>query len=165
MSVEKRRTIMGNRFASLLFAAWALTLPGMAQAQAHGGHIFTPREMTWVNAPPSLPAGVKVTILEGNPAEPGPFTMRLWVPADTKAAPHVHSGIEHATILSGTVHFGMGDKFDLEKLKPYPAGSFVVMPPQTPHFALFKEEAMLQLHGMGPWTITYVNPDDDPRKK
>ena len=104
-------------------------------------------------------------MLEGNPAEAGPFTLRVWVPADTKAAPHYHSGIEHVTILSGTVHFAMGEKFDSEKLKPYPVGSFVMMPAQTPHFAWFKEEAMVQLHGMGPWTITDVNPDDDPRKK
>ena len=25
-------------------------------------------------------------------------------------------------------------------------------------------ETILQLHGKGPWTITYVNPADDPRK-
>ena len=89
---------MNTRFASLVLTASLLALPGLAQAQGHGMHLFTPREMTWVNGPPSLPAGVKVAILEGNPAEAGPFTMRLWVPADTKAAPHFHSGIEHATI-------------------------------------------------------------------
>jgi len=156
---------MNTRFASLVLTASLLALPGLAQAQGHGMHLFTPREMTWVNGPPSLPAGAKVAILEGNPAEAGPFTMRLWVPADTKAAPHFHSGIEHATIIAGSVHFGMGETFDLEKLRPFPAGSFVVMPPQMAHYALFKEEAVLQLHGIGPWTITYVNPADDPRKK
>ena len=33
------------------------------------------------------------------------------------------------------------------------------------HFAWFTEETVLQLHGMGPQGITYVNPADDPRKK
>jgi len=27
------------------------------------------------------------------------------------------------------------------------------------------EETILQVHGVGPWAINYVNPADDPRKK
>ena len=40
------------------------------------------------------------------------------------------------------------------------------MQTKTPHFAYTtKEPVELQLHGMGPWGITYLNPADDPRKK
>jgi hypothetical protein len=33
------------------------------------------------------------------------------------------------------------------------------------HYAFFPEETVIQLHGIGPQGITYVNPADDPRKK
>jgi hypothetical protein len=32
----------------------------------------------------------------------------------------------------------------------------------THHFAWFGEEMVLQLHGIGPWTVTFVNPADAP---
>jgi Resolvase, N terminal domain len=32
------------------------------------------------------------------------------------------------------------------------------------HFTWTNEETIVQLHGVGPWAITYVNPADDPRK-
>jgi hypothetical protein len=44
-------------------------------------------------------------------------------------------------------------------------GSFAVMPAGVRHFASMKGETILQLHGVGPWGITYVNPADDPRQK
>jgi hypothetical protein len=32
-------------------------------------------------------------------------------------------------------------------------------------FGYTKEETVIQLHGVGPWGLTYLNPADDPRKK
>ena len=40
-----------------------------------------------------------------------------------------------------------------------------IMDPKTNHFAWTKEETIVQVHGVGPWGFTYVNPADDPRKK
>jgi len=57
----------------------------------------------------------------------------------------------------------MGDKLDAANAKPLPAGSVVIMQPKTNHFLWTKEEAIVQVHGVGPWGITYVNPADDPR--
>lgn len=39
------------------------------------------------------------------------------------------------------------------------------MPAKTQHYAFTNEETVIQLHGVGPWAINYVNPADDPRKK
>lgn len=123
--------------------------------------MFGPSDMQWGQGP--LP-GTKAAVLEGDPKAGGPFTMRLMIPADTKLPPHFHPGVEHVTVISGTFHVGLGERFDPEQLKALPAGSFAVMQPRAPHFAQFKDDTVLQIHGLGPWGITYVNPADDPSK-
>ena len=45
------------------------------------------------------------------------------------------------------------------------AGSFGYWASGMKHFAWVKGETIIQVHGMGPWGITYVNPEDDPRTK
>ena len=135
-------------------------------AMAQSGHVMlSPDDVKWADAPPSLPRGAMVAVIEGKPSEPGQFTMRLKFPAGYKVSPHSHPAIEHVTVLSGTISFGMGDKFDAGKLKPMRAGSFIAMPIGTTHFVEAKEETVVQVHGVGPWAIKYVNPEDDPSKK
>ena len=68
-------------------------------------------------------------------------------------------------MISGTLNFGAGDKLDVTKTKPLSAGSVAVMPPKANHFGWTKEETIVQVHGVGPWGVTYVNPADDPMKK
>lgn len=57
----------------------------------------------------------------------------------------------------------MGDTFDAANTRAMPAGTFGYWSAGMRHFAFTKGETVLQLHGIGPWTITYVNPADDPR--
>lgn len=114
---------------------------------------------------PSLPSGAKVAVIEGPLNEAVPFTFRLKFPADYKLPAHWHTAIEHVTVISGAFNMGIGDKVDVGKTKSLPAGSVAIMQPKTNHFAWTKEETIVQVHGIGPWTITYVNPADDPRKK
>ena len=145
-----------------------------ANAQEHGmkatgkkpDHIMVkPENVKWVVGPPSLPPGAKFAVIEGDPKVAGLFTMRLWFPAGYKIPAHWHPADEHVTVISGTFLMGLGDKFDNEKLQPLPVGSFGVMLTGTRHFAMVKEETIVQLHGVGPWGINYVDPADDPRKK
>jgi mannose-6-phosphate isomerase-like protein (cupin superfamily) len=139
---------------------------GTSIAMAQGGHVMLgPDDVRWGAAPPSLPRGAMLAVIEGKPSEPGPFTMRLKFPAGFKVAPHSHPAIEHLTVLSGTLHFGMGDTFDAGKLTPMRTGSFVVMPVGTTHFVEAREETVVQVHGVGPWGVKYVNPEDDPSRK
>jgi quercetin dioxygenase-like cupin family protein len=125
--------------------------------------LFPASEIQWGAGPPSLAKGAQSVVLEGDPAKEGMFTMRLRFPANFVVSPHYHSQIEHVTVISGTLHFGMGGKFDRAKTRPMPAGSFGFWPIGMQHFAYTDGETVLQLHGKGPWTITYVNPADDPR--
>jgi glycyl-tRNA synthetase alpha subunit len=67
--------------------------------------------------------------------------------------------------MSGTFEIGIGDKLDESKTMKFLAGSVTIMQPKTTHFGVFNEETILQVHGVGPWEVNYVNPADDPRKK
>jgi len=138
-----------------------LALGGSAVGQQGAVILLTPAEITWA----TRPDGGKVSVIEGNLREAGPFTMRVIVPAGWSHPPLFHPVAEHLTVLSGTIYIGKGEKFDAGGMKALPAGGFMVMPPNTPHFAMAKEEATAQIHGTGPWVSTYVNPADDPSKK
>lgn len=141
--------------------------PSQAGQMNHGkGHVMiVPSDLKWVDGPPSLPRGAQTALLEGDPAKAGPFTMRAKLPAHYKIPPHWHPAIEHVTVIAGSFYMGLGEKFDEAKATKLPVGGFAVMEIGTRHFAFTKDEgAIVQLHGIGPWGINYVNPNDDPRK-
>jgi hypothetical protein len=126
---------------------------------------MAPDDMKWGDGPPSLPPGAKLAVLEGDPGKAGqPFTVRLRVPDGYKVSPHWHPTTEHVTVISGTVHFGMGDKFDDSKGTTLAAGSFGYMAPRTHHYAWFTGASEIQVSGIGPFAVHYINPADDPRK-
>ena len=157
---------MRVRYVTVFSTIVALTFLVMASpgAAQHSGHtMFTPDNLQWTDTP-ALP-GAKVAIIEGPITEAVPFTFRLKFPANYKIAPHWHPAIERVTVLSGTIHLGVGDTFDQAKATALPAGSISIMEPKMPHFAWTSEETVVQLSGMGPWGITFVHPADDPRKK
>ena len=131
-------------------------------AADHG--MIAPAEIEWVAGPASLPSGARMAVLEGDPSKEGIFTMRLSVPAGFKISPHWHAAFEHVTVISGGFGLGAGDTFDKSKGRVLPAGGFAYMAPGMRHFAWTDSETVLQLHGMGPWQIYYVNPADDPRQ-
>jgi len=131
---------------------------------ANAMRLYPIDEIQWKEGPGSLPAGAKVAVLEGDPSREGFFTMRLLLPDGFKIPPHWHPKVEHVTVISGTFNIGMGDKFDQTTTRAMPAGTFGFWPPDMKHFAWAKGETILQLHGIGPWMITYVNSSDDPRK-
>jgi mannose-6-phosphate isomerase-like protein (cupin superfamily) len=131
---------------------------------AAGSHVMiTPDECVWKDGPPSLPPGAKVAALEGDMAAAGPFTVRAILPAGYRIPAHFHPADEHVTVLSGSLHMGLGDKLDTSKGRVLPRGGFAVMPAGVHHFAWTDEKTELQIHGVGPWGITYIDPATDPR--
>jgi uncharacterized protein DUF4437 len=155
--------------------AWQMTLlstavalnclitPPIGAGELSGHLMVTSADLQWTDIP-VLP-GAKLAVIEGPITEAVPFTFRVKFPADFKIPPHWHPAIERVTVLSGTLHLGVGDTFDQAKTKALPAGSVSIMEPKMHHFAWTREETIVQLNGMGPWGLTYVNPADDPRKK
>jgi quercetin dioxygenase-like cupin family protein len=108
--------------------------------------------------------GAEIAVLEGDPAKPGFFTMRLKMPDGYRIPAHSHSQPERVTVLSGTLYLGLGDGVNAASAIALSAGSYSSMPPKMVHFGWMKGETILQLTSIGPWTVTYVNPRDDPRK-
>lgn len=125
--------------------------------------IYPTEDIEWHEGPGSFEPGAEFTILEGNPAEPGFFTMQIRMPDGFAIAPHWHPGVERVTVISGTFHLGHGDAFDLETAERLPAGSHFSLPPEMRHYALTEGETVIQLSSIGPWEIHYVNAEDDPR--
>ena len=155
-----------SRFLAVALATLTLALGSAAQPHAGKEHdVVTPDAMKWVDAPPSLPPGAKVVVLEGDPTTEGPFVMRAKMPDGYRIMPHTHPKDERVTVLSGTLYMGLGEKFDEQAAKAMPAGSYGRTAAGVRHFAYARGETVIQVHGTGPWVIDYVNPDDDPRKK
>jgi hypothetical protein len=139
------------------------TTPPPAAASTPAHVMLTPAQVTWVDAPPFLKKGAKFAVLSGDPGAPGPFAIRLKIPAGYRIAPHWHPTDENVTVISGTFSLGMGEKFDAASAKALPAGGYAVLPAEMRHFAWSKGGATVQVNGVGPFAITYVNPADDPR--
>ncbi len=147
---------------SVLTMTWLSAPAAWAEAGAHT--MVTPAQLQWKDVP-SLPAGAQIAVIEGPLNEAVPFTFRLKFPANYSIPAHWHPAIEHVTVIAGTFHMGIGDKLDASKTKPLGAGSVAIMQPRTHHFARTEEATVIQVHGIGPWAINYVNPADDPRRK
>ncbi|HEV7764073.1 MAG TPA: cupin domain-containing protein [Thermoanaerobaculia bacterium] len=118
-----------------------------------GAIAFTPPAIVWNDAPPTLPKGAKIAVLEGNPREEGMFTIRVRVPAGASLPPHWHPKHERVTILSGAAELGFGSTADPRSVVRYPAGSFYVNPPRVVHYIFFPEATEMQMTGTGPWEI------------
>ena len=133
-------------------------------AQHAGDHIMLdPSELVW-NDLPSLP-GVKIAVIEGPLDQAVPIMFRLKFPANFKVLPHWHPGIEHITIISGTLNMGIGERVRQPQDPRAEARQRSIMQPKTHHYVWTSEETIGQVHSIGPWSVNYVNPADDPGKK
>src|SRR3972149_6651051 len=155
----KTSRYVASAVAVALFAGVAAS---WAQSSDH--RMISPSDLKWVDVP-SLPPGAKIAVIEGPMSEAVPFTVRLKFPANYRIPAHWHPAVERVTVLSGTFNMGMGDKLDTEKSMPLAPGSVMILQPKANHFAWTGEEAVVQLNGIGPWGITYVDAADDSSKK
>lgn len=119
--------------------------------------------VAWQDGPKSLPSGAQFAVLEGDPAQPGVFTMRLKLPDEYAIPPHWHPNVERVTVISGSFLLGSGESFHRTTAERLEAGSYTSMPPGMRHYAYVEGETTVQLTSVGPWEIHYVNAEDDPR--
>src|SRR5215831_18498194 len=153
-----------NLLLAIAAASTLLSLSAIA-ADTMGDQTFTnSSDIKWGNAPPSLPKGAKIAVLYGDPGKPGPFVIRLMAPAGYKVPPHWHSQTENLTVISGIFYLGSGDTMDPAHAHALRAGGYHYLPAKAHHYAFSKAPAIIQVHGDGPFDITYINPADDPQK-
>jgi quercetin dioxygenase-like cupin family protein len=144
----------------------AIALSSSLASSAQAAHtMVTPADLKWGAAPPVLPAGAQVAVLDGDPFKPGSFTIRLKMPDGYMVAPHWHPTDENIVVIQGTFKLGMGDKSAAAAARDLPAGSFAKMPKEMHHFAMAKGETIVQIYGPGPFVVNYLNPTDDPSRK
>ena len=147
---------------TLVVVAALGTLPVLGQ---HAGHtVSLPDTLKWAE-PPVLP-GARLAVVHGDPSKEGLFVYRLRMPANYKIPPHLHKASENVTVLAGTFYMGLGEKYDQGSGQELPVGGFASIPANHPHYAWAgKEETVVQVHGVGPSDLRFVNPADDPRQK
>lgn len=149
--------------ALVIFVPAVAAAPHAAMEKNH--EIVTPADIKWKDGPASLPKGAQMVVLEGDPTKEGNFVLRIKMPDGMRIAPHTHPKDERVTVLAGTLYLGLGEKFDEKAAKEMPAGSYGLTGAGMKHFGWVKGETILQLHGVGPWAVQYLNPADDPRNK
>jgi len=157
------RTIFGSALPMLL--AMVLSLPRLSaeETQSVDMRLYPPTIIEWKAGPAAIPAGAKMAVLEGDPTKEGPFVVRFQFPDGYHIPPHTHPKTERVTVISGNLYLATGETLDRTSAKKLPSGSFGYWPAGMKHTAWSEGETIIQLHGIGPWQINYVNPADDPR--
>jgi quercetin dioxygenase-like cupin family protein len=115
---------------------------------------------------PAYPPEVRLAILVGDPAKPGPYVIRVKLPAGVRMAPHKHPEDRIYTVMSGVFYIGLGEAFDGTRLTAYAPGSVIVLPGGQAHFHWAKSgEYITQVTAIGPLGLAYVDPANDPRSR
>lgn len=122
-------------------------------------------DFQWGPAPPVFPPGAEMAVLQGDPGSNQEFTVRLRFPNGYRIPPHTHPTTENVTVLTGTFLAGMGTTFDESALAAYGRDGFASIPANHAHYAMARGETIVQVHAIGPFVLTYVNPADDPRNR
>lgn len=165
VTVWKKQPDGGWQVTNDIFNADETPPPPPPPAPTPGAHtLLAPAQLGWGAGPPNMPPGAKMVVLSGDPSKAEPFVLRAELPAGYAVAPHWHPTDEHVTVLSGTLGFGMGDTLDKSALTNLSAGGYALMPAQMHHYVLARTPVTIQVHAIGPFAISYVNPADDPSR-
>lgn len=123
----------------------------------------SPALLNWGPTPAGLPPGAQMAVVSGDPSKKAPFTVQLSMPAGYKVPPHFHPTAELVEVKQGTLLVGMGDQLDLKKAQAMVAGNKTIVPAKLHHFASAKGATVISITALGPFTMTYVNPADEPQ--
>lgn len=144
------------RLVLVLAVASACSLNLPAWSDGFAPIRLTPDEIK-LSADASRPGSMSLATLAGDMAKPGLYAVRIRMPSQLQVLPHTHPEDRLVVVLSGTLHFGFGERFDPDQMRALPAGSFFIEPARTPHFAWVRgEDAIVQVSGIGPSATVYL---------
>ena len=110
--------------------------------------------------------GAQTVILVGDPTKAETIVQRTKFPPHYRVPPHTHPYAEVVTVLSGNYWNSFGQSFDKSKGVELPPGSVFVLPAGHAHYTWTEDtEVIVQVTFTGPGGVTFINPNDDPRKK
>ena len=124
--------------------------------------VVKPTDLKWGPAPPVLPAGAQMAVVDGDPAKAGLFTIRLKLPDGYVIPPHTHPTVENVVVVSGTLRIAMGTVRNDAEMQQLPVGAFTGIPKARAHYAAAKGETIIQIYGEGPFVLEHVNPSGKP---
>ena len=156
------KTTSAAALAAVIVAGLAGSVFAQGPSESEG--FVNPKDIKWGPAPPAIPKGAKIAVLQGDPFKSGPFVMRLMVPAGYKIPPHWHTQDESLTVISGSFYFGKGDKAETSNAPTITAGAFHYLSGKDRHYLVAKTPSVIQINGNGPFDVTYINAEDDPQK-
>jgi quercetin dioxygenase-like cupin family protein len=140
-----------------VFAAASYSQEKKSSDAAH--KVVRSGDLKWIG----IMKGCELATVSGDfNAEGSPFVLRIRCADGIKVPAHWHPTDENVTVVKGTFLVGLGETFDESKLQTMNAGNFVTMPKEMRHFALCKGETIVQVHGMGPFKVNWVNPSEVP---
>jgi uncharacterized RmlC-like cupin family protein len=94
---------------------------------------LAPQDIRWFT-PAYYTDGRQRAHLLGDSSKGGDWTDRVRIPGGARLLAHTHPHDEIVTVIEGAWYLGLGEKFDDTALKAYPAGSFILIPADVPHF-------------------------------
>ena len=146
-------------FIALLLAT-ALLLSGR-KADAQEGK--SPKALQWTPAT-LFPPGALLAVVSGDPARPGRTMAELSLPDGYRVPPHFHPMVERLEVRQGTLLVGMGDRFDVKKTEPLRTGDTAFTQAGVHQYWVARGPTVVALTFDGPYTITYVNAYQAPRR-
>jgi hypothetical protein len=149
--------------SAMIPVAWVVGAALAAEPAATPHHLVVAHDkLAWGPMPPQFPAGAQLAVVQGDPGGDGFYVVRARFPAGYRIMPHWHPGTENVTVISGKMHIAAGDAFDDKAGDVLEAGGYVSLPALMHHYAWAESASEIQIHGIGPLAIFYVDPKDDP---
>src|SRR5437588_346796 len=101
----------------LVFALLVSSAAVVAHAQIDAESVVKlPDQLEWSVPPSGL--GTSTAVLYGDPTKPGLYVSRVKIPAGFQLMPHTHPDEwRTAVVLSGTLFFGLGTRWDESSLR------------------------------------------------
>ena len=159
-SANRRRSAFILASAALLLSAAA----GACHSYTTVASVPDDPSIVFGPAPAVFEPGAQMAVVQGDPSVAGaPFTIRLRLPNGYKIAPHTHPTDENVTVIDGTFKVGMGNTFDENAMASVQRGGFVTAPALHAHYAKAVGATTVQVTAIGPFAITYINPNDIPK--
>ena len=107
----------------------------------------------------AFPKDQRFEVVSGDFRKPGAiYVLRIHSEAGYVVMPHFHPEDEHIVVVKGSWALGMGERFSPSTLETMDVGTYGLVAKKMAHFARSRTDAIVQVHGIGPFTTTWVTP-------